>query len=110
MNKTKPFLHIILLITDPLQEQIHFNGNVSTNCYRCNEGSLYQPTAKILKLISLVSNFATFFCHGHLFLVHVKQIFVPRTTRIVNSWHKKINVTPRKHTFIILTPLNPTFI
>ena len=35
-------LHIILLITNSLQQQIHFNGNFFRNkCCRCNEASLY---------------------------------------------------------------------
>ena len=40
-NKTKPFLHIILSIIDPLQQQIHFNDSIfEKKCCRCNEGSL----------------------------------------------------------------------
>ena len=39
-NKTIPFLHIILLIKDSLQGQIHYYGNIfGNNC--CTEGSLY---------------------------------------------------------------------
>ena len=35
-------LHIILLIKNSLQQQIHFNGNIFGNkCCRCIEGSLY---------------------------------------------------------------------
>ena len=41
-NKTRPFLHINLLIKNFVQQQNHFNGNVFGNkCYCCNEGSLY---------------------------------------------------------------------
>ena len=43
MNKTRPFLHISLLIKYSDQQQIHFNGNIFRNKYcRCNEGSLYK--------------------------------------------------------------------
>ena len=42
MNKTRPFLHINLLIKYSIQQHIHFNGNIFRNKYcRCNEGSLY---------------------------------------------------------------------
>ena len=42
MNKTRPFLHIILSIKDSLQQQIHYNGNIfGRKCSLCNEGSLY---------------------------------------------------------------------
>ena len=38
-------MHIILLIENYLQQQIHYNGNVFGNkCCRCNEGSLYTNT------------------------------------------------------------------
>ena len=41
-NNIKPFLHIILLIENSLQHQIHFIGSVFGNtCCRGNEGSLY---------------------------------------------------------------------
>ena len=30
-NKTRSFLHIILSIKDSLQQQIHFNGNITGN-------------------------------------------------------------------------------
>ena len=41
-NKTKPFLHINLLIKYSVQQQIHFNDNVFENkCCRCDEGSLH---------------------------------------------------------------------
>ena len=34
--------NIILSITDSLQQQIHYNGNIFGNkCCRCNEGSVY---------------------------------------------------------------------
>ena len=38
-----PFLHIIMLIKNSLQKQVHFNGNIFENeCCRCNDGSLYK--------------------------------------------------------------------
>ena len=38
-KKTRPFLHINLLIKDSLQQRIHFNGDVFVNkCCRCKEG------------------------------------------------------------------------
>ena len=41
-NKTRPFLHINLLVKYSVQQPIHFNGNTFGNkCCRCNEGSLY---------------------------------------------------------------------
>ena len=41
-NKTRPVLHISLLIKYSVQQQIRFNGNVFGNkCCRCNEDSLY---------------------------------------------------------------------
>ena len=44
-NKTRPLLHISLLIKYSVQQQIHLNGNVFWNKYcRCNEGSLYPAT------------------------------------------------------------------
>ena len=42
-NKTRPFLHINLLIKYSVQQQIHFNGNVFENKWcRCNEGWVYK--------------------------------------------------------------------
>ena len=39
---------MILSITDSLQQQIHFNGNIFGNKYcRCNEGSLYKSLWKM---------------------------------------------------------------
>ena len=41
-KKTRPLLHIDMLIKNSVQQQIHFNENVFGNKrYRCNEGSLY---------------------------------------------------------------------
>ena len=52
MNKTKPFLHINLLIKDSVQQQINFNGNVFGNkCCRCNEGSLYYTIVKYEEMV-----------------------------------------------------------
>ena len=42
-TKTRPFLHINLLILYSVQQQIHFNGNVFGNKWcRYNEDSLYK--------------------------------------------------------------------
>ena len=41
-KKTRPLLHIDMLIKNSVQQQIRFNENVFGNkCYRYNEGSLY---------------------------------------------------------------------
>ena len=44
-RETRPFLYIVLLIKDSLQQLIHFIGNIFVNkCCRYKEGSLYMKT------------------------------------------------------------------
>ena len=46
--KQDHFIRIIPSIKDSLQQQIHYNGNISGNkCCRCNEDSLYTGKAPV---------------------------------------------------------------
>ena len=54
-NKIRPFLHILLLIKDSLQQQIHFNGNLfETNVVVVTRVHYIQSTLVISN--SLISN------------------------------------------------------
>ena len=90
-NKTRPFLHINLLIKYSVQQQIQFNGNIFGNeCCRCNEDSLYFFPTDRTEAVPLLQSFRSFifffvrwwfhirglFCH-HLFLIPPSLVLCP---------------------------------